>query len=272
MERTLLLVDDEENILRSLVRLLRRDGYTILTAHSGREGLDLLDSHTVGVILSDQRMPGMMGVEFLQKAKEKQPATVRMMLSGYTELQSVTDAINRGSIYKFLTKPWDDEGLRESVRRAFEHYEQSNDREHLAEELRAANIGLEQTVAVQGRQLSHQQQLLQISHEVLEHLPVGVLGVDGDGIIAVANGMAHTLLERPHGTLPGSAAMEVLPPELRRLCKHGAQRAAGTEDVCDLQIENKALRVHCVPMAGSVNGNVLVLVPVEGRTTMERDG
>ena len=89
MERNLLLVDDEENILRSLKRTLRRDGYNIYTADGGAKGLEILDQQDIGVIVSDQRMPGMIGAEFLSKARERYPTTVRIMLSGYTELNSV---------------------------------------------------------------------------------------------------------------------------------------------------------------------------------------
>ena len=106
MERTLLLVDDEENIVRSLKRLLRRDGYNILTANSGKEGLEVLNDDNVGVIISDQRMPEMNGTEFLSQVKVLHPDTIRIVLSGYTDLNSVTDAINDGAIFKFLTKPW----------------------------------------------------------------------------------------------------------------------------------------------------------------------
>ena len=115
----LLLVDDEENILSSLRRLLRRDGYTILTATGGLAALELLATHPVDVIISDQRMPGMTGVEFLRKAKDMHPDSVRLMLSGYSDLQSVTDAINEGAIYKFLSKPWDDAMLRANIEEAF---------------------------------------------------------------------------------------------------------------------------------------------------------
>lgn len=93
MEKNLLLVDDEENILRALTRLLRRDGYSIYTASSGPQGLELLKQHEVSVIVSDQRMPEMSGVEFLSKARDIQPNTVRIVLSGYTDINSVTDAI-----------------------------------------------------------------------------------------------------------------------------------------------------------------------------------
>ncbi len=123
MEGTLLLVDDEENILRSLVRLLRGEGYRILTATGGEQALQTLAANEVQVILSDQRMPGMSGSEMLSHAKALYPDAVRMVLSGYADLASVTDAINRGNIYKFLIKPWDDDLLRENIREAFDRYE-----------------------------------------------------------------------------------------------------------------------------------------------------
>jgi diguanylate cyclase (GGDEF)-like protein/PAS domain S-box-containing protein len=116
---TLLLVDDEENILNALVRMLRRDGYRILTATSADEALDVLGRNEVQVIISDQRMPGASGTELLRMVKGMYPDTVRMVLSGYTDLAAVTEAINQGAIYKFLTKPWNDEELRQQIRDAF---------------------------------------------------------------------------------------------------------------------------------------------------------
>jgi len=116
---TLLLVDDEENILNALVRMLRRDGYRILTATGAEDALDVLGRHDVQVVISDQRMPGVSGTELLSKVKDMYPHTVRMVLSGYTDLAAVTAAINQGSIYKFLTKPWNDEELRLQIRDAF---------------------------------------------------------------------------------------------------------------------------------------------------------
>ncbi|HEX6833119.1 MAG TPA: EAL domain-containing protein, partial [Rudaea sp.] len=118
-QRELLLVDDEPNVLRAIARVLRRDGYTIHTATSAEEGFDLLARHRVQVVVSDQRMPGTSGTEFLSKVKEMYPDTVRIILSGYTDLATVTDAINRGAIYKFLTKPWNADELREQVIEAF---------------------------------------------------------------------------------------------------------------------------------------------------------
>ncbi|GMQ88669.1 MAG: hypothetical protein BMS9Abin09_0099 [Gammaproteobacteria bacterium] len=125
MERTLLLVDDELNILKAMQRLLRHDGYHILTATSGQEGLALLKDNDVKVIISDQRMPHMTGVEFLSKVNDIYPQTVRIVLSAYSDFSAVTDAINHGSIYKFFTKPWDDKLMRANVQEAFQRSELS---------------------------------------------------------------------------------------------------------------------------------------------------
>ena len=116
---TLLLVDDEENILSALTRMLRRDGYRILTATGADDALDVLGRNDVQVVISDQRMPGTSGTELLSKVREMYPDTVRMVLSGYTDLAAVTAAINQGAVYKYLTKPWNDEELRLQIRDAF---------------------------------------------------------------------------------------------------------------------------------------------------------
>jgi diguanylate cyclase (GGDEF)-like protein/PAS domain S-box-containing protein len=120
--QTLLLVDDDEEILGLLQGLLRQDGYRILTAGSGPEALDLLALHEVHVVVCDQRMPGMSGSELLDRVKALHPDTLRIILSGYADLESIIDAINRGAIYRFYKKPWNGESLRESIRSAFRHY------------------------------------------------------------------------------------------------------------------------------------------------------
>lgn len=126
--RRILVVDDEPGILSALRRVLRRDGYEILAASSAKEGLRILGDHDVQVILSDQRMPEMSGTEFLSRVRDLYPETIRIILSGYTDLESIADAINRGSIYKFLTKPWEDDLLRENIREAFSHHDSARNR------------------------------------------------------------------------------------------------------------------------------------------------
>ncbi|TCO37196.1 PAS domain S-box protein [Dokdonella fugitiva] len=120
--RTVLVVDDEPGIRTALTRMLRSDGYRVLTAASGDEGLHVLSLNAVQVIISDQRMPGMSGTEFLGKVKDLYPETMRIILSGYTEIDVVTESVNRGAVFRFLTKPWDDDLLREQVRDAFQRY------------------------------------------------------------------------------------------------------------------------------------------------------
>ena len=222
MERTLLLVDDEENITSALVRLLRQDGYRILRANGGEAGLELLAQNAVGVIISDQRMPGMTGVEFLGKVRDLYPDTVRIVLSGYTELNSVTDAINRGAIYKFFTKPWEDDLLRANVKEAFQRFEMKMENARLAHDLEKANAELlsinhelEQRVDDKTREVMRNLNVLQISQEVLELLPVAVIGIGDDGVIAVANRAAHRLFAQGEIVpLLGERAREVLPAEL----------------------------------------------------------
>ena len=120
--KTLLLVDDEPDILTALQRVLRLEGYNILTAQSAAVGFELLAIHPVQVIVCDQRMPVMSGAEFLDRVKVLYPDALRIVLSGYTDLELVMDSINRGSIYRFYTKPWDSDVLRDNIREAFRHY------------------------------------------------------------------------------------------------------------------------------------------------------
>ena len=113
-----LLVDDEENIVRSIARLLMEEeiDLEVLTANSGAKGLEAIEAHPdVALILSDQRMPGMSGSEFLQKARELAPDAVRIVLTGYADMAATMDAINKGGAWRYLTKPWDDEVLRRVV-------------------------------------------------------------------------------------------------------------------------------------------------------------
>ncbi len=121
-EHTILIVDDEINILSALRRVLRREGYTILAADSPMAAFSLLAQNPVQLVISDQRMPDMSGTEFLSQVKGLYPETVRMVLSAYSEIATVTDAINKGAAYRFLTKPWNDEQIKEEIRGALRHW------------------------------------------------------------------------------------------------------------------------------------------------------
>ncbi|MBV2204792.1 MAG: EAL domain-containing protein, partial [Pseudomonas sp.] len=121
--RYVLAVDNEPNILSALRRVLRRTDLQLLTTTSIQEAFGLLASYPVGVVVCDQRIPEMTGTEFLRRVRELYPATVRIVLSGYTDLNAVIGAINRGAIYKFLTKPWEDQVLIDCLQEAFRLFE-----------------------------------------------------------------------------------------------------------------------------------------------------
>ncbi|MBR7746656.1 EAL domain-containing protein [Undibacterium baiyunense] len=195
--KRLLLVDDEKNILSALKRLLRLDGYEIFISQSGSEGLNILSQHKIDVIISDQRMPEMTGVEFLREAKRLYPDTVRIILSGYSEIRYVTDAVNEGAIYKFLSKPWDDEMLRQNIADAFQFKTIIDENRRLNEVLQHRNHELakiNRQLADQSKLQSHQLEIdrvnIQVIDEILHQLPIPILGLSNDQHIAFCNEVA----------------------------------------------------------------------------------
>lgn len=119
----LLFVDDEENVLKALVRLFHDENHEIMTATSGEEALEALNGGEVTLVISDQRMPGMQGVELLSRIKEISPDTIGILLTGYADIKAAIRAINSGAVYKYVEKPWDDEQCKLTVRRALEQYD-----------------------------------------------------------------------------------------------------------------------------------------------------
>lgn len=139
MDYKVLIVDDEPANLRMMERLFRSQ-HEVVSALSGREALELLGMHNVALIISDQRMPGMTGIEFLMRAAEIRPQVVRIILTGYTDVNSLVEAINSGVVYKYVTKPWVNQDLLQTVQRALQHYEMIRGQH----ELKQQNARLEQ--------------------------------------------------------------------------------------------------------------------------------
>lgn len=131
MQYKIMIVDDEAANLRTLARLFR-ENYQVITAESGAEALLLLEQHDVALLISDQRMPQMSGIELMKQTVSLRPHMVRILLTGYTDVEALIEAINCGLVYRYVTKPWNNEDLRLTVTRALDHYETIKSR-HLLE-------------------------------------------------------------------------------------------------------------------------------------------
>lgn len=199
-EIKILCVDDEQNVLNTLKRLFIDDNYTILTATSGQEGLNILEQEQVQVIISDYRMPGMNGVEFLRGVYERWPHTVRIVLSGYADTASIVSAINEGRIYKFVAKPWNDDELKVAVSNAIERYflykkniELTTELKTRNEELTKLNDELKQLLKEKSENLEFRSQVLVAHQNILDAMPVAIIGIDLNDLIVLCNSAWNSL-------------------------------------------------------------------------------
>ncbi len=172
---TLLFVDDEPSILSSLKRLFRPQGYQIFTGEGAAAGLEILEKEHVDLIISDMRMPVMDGARFLEQARLRWPQAIRILLTGYADIESTIAAINQGQIYRYINKPWDDTEIVLIVREALERrrLEQENGRlnsvvEAQNNELRELNAGLEQKVAERTAELEKAIKYVKTAHTRLK--------------------------------------------------------------------------------------------------------
>jgi response regulator RpfG family c-di-GMP phosphodiesterase len=181
---TLLLVDDELSILKSLKRLLRKEKYQVLTATNGREALDVLTNadKEVSLIISDQRMPEMTGAQFLAEAVNIAPDSVRFLLTGYADLNAVAEAVNKGRIHRYITKPWDDDEINELIRMALSQVELRIENKRLTElterqnaELAKLNKDLEKKVQERTWALQVQNKMLKGANTTLEKSVMNVI-------------------------------------------------------------------------------------------------
>ncbi len=185
----LLVVDDEEAILETMTFTFE-DDYEVLTSASAEKALGLLDDQgPVAVVLSDQRMPEMTGVEFLTEVFNRHPETARIILTGFADMDAIIHAINDGHVYAYITKPWEPDQLKQVVLRAVQHYELERENERLVAGLRDSNQFLE---------------------AVMDHLDTGALAVDADGVVRALNKPASEYLGLV-GDVRGRPLGEVVP-------------------------------------------------------------
>ena len=238
-QHSILLVDDEISITRSLKRIFRKEAYKIFTASSGKEGLELLNTleTPVSLIISDQRMPEMNGAQFLEKARKIFPDAGRYLLTGYSDMDAVIDAVNKGEIHRYLTKPWNDDDLLIQVRQSLEQYELVMENRRLLEltstqnkKLNELNKNLEKKVNERTLEISRKNIELKEANKQLEESFLGTI----------------RLL---------SSLIENLNPELGTYMKHVAQLARGVAEEYEFgheeldQIEIAGM-IHDIGMLG----------------------
>lgn len=180
----LLLVDDEPNVLSSLCRLLRGEGYAIRTASGGGEALGMLEQEPADVIISDMRMPAMSGAELFKHIRDRWPGSGRILLTGFSEVAATIAAVNEGGIHAYLNKPWDDAQLRQAVRGAVERKQLLDERNALLEltarqnqELTFLNEGLEDAVRARTAELKQSSNFLELSNQKLKESFLSTLNV-----------------------------------------------------------------------------------------------
>ncbi len=263
----ILCVDDEKNVLRSLERIFFDEDYTILTADSGKEGLEILGKEQCQVVISDYRMPEMNGVDFLRDVCNKWPDTVRIVLSGYADVASIVSAINEGEIYKFIPKPWNDDELKVTIANAIERYNLHRENKKLTGELldnnkklEELNKNLEKRVGEKAADLLIQNRALRISQEILNIVPIGIVGVDNSGTVVQINNYAKKLLNKDNTGMLGEQADLFLCEHTTKLMEAASEQGKATSNSDGYDFIGA---VVCVPLfqEGEQTGHIIVFQP-----------
>ena len=209
-----LCVDDEASIRNALRRVFLEEPWELHFAESGEEGLQLARENDVDLVLSDFRMPGMDGVEFLKQVKEIRPDCMRIVLSGYADIKLIVSALNEGEVYRFLAKPWNDGELQHNIRKALDHHRADRENRRLNEKLRRFNAELELKVERRTSELIEKNRSLRFAQVVLHLLPMPVIAVNAASRVVFANAKARDLLQFGGGELVGNPAPQIFEPEL----------------------------------------------------------
>jgi YesN/AraC family two-component response regulator len=269
----ILIVDDEEYVLSSLKRLLRRDGYRILTALNGEEGFKLLSENDVQLVISDQRMPDMSGTEFLAKVKDEFPNAIRTIISGYTDINSITESVNKGHIYKFFYKPWDDNNLRLEIKQCLDQYElrrknrelneiiveKNKELEHINDELVSINTNLESIVHQRTKDLEIQNQALELFRAIVEDMPLPVMGISSDGMIVMSNKKAMEITYGNAGFEVGNYIADCIPNNLHALIDK-AIKDSELGEIVDYPIMGIKYKIIIAPLPGQFKGKGVTLI------------
>jgi FixJ family two-component response regulator len=222
----ILIVDDEEAILETM-SFTFMDTYEVFTTTDAQKALGLLDEHApIACVITDQRMPGMTGVEFLTEVYERYRDTSRIMLTGFADADATISAINDGHVYAYVNKPWEPDELKQIVRRAVEHNRLSSENTRLVSELRATNVFLE---------------------AVMDRLDTGALAVDAQGVVRAANRPAREFLqlqEDPRGTQLASLLERLGVERLAEVVDKLMRECGGSFEEIELPVDGRSFRLR----------------------------
>jgi len=270
-KHTILCVDDEANILNAMKRLFRKEGYRILASGDGPSALKLLEeNHDVHLVISDQRMPGMNGTEFLAKVRERHPEIIRIVLTGYTEVDAITEAINKGHIYKFILKPWNDQNLVLEIRQCLDQYElrEANINLHKKilqqnEELKRINENLESIVKERMAELKIQNRALELSRAILEDIPWPVIGISREMTIVIINISAQAISINDKKIEVGKRISSYFPPDIIDRVNYVIANNR-PDELWGYKLSGMVYNMAFAPSSGSFRGKgaVITLMPV----------
>jgi response regulator RpfG family c-di-GMP phosphodiesterase len=271
LKHAILCVDDDENILNALRRVFRKEECRLITAANGPAALNLLDEHKdIHLVISDQRMPGMNGTDFLAKVREKHPDIIRIVLSGYTEVDAITEAINKGHIYKFILKPWNDQNLILDIRQCLDQYELRTANMDLHrkvvqqnEELKRINENLESMVKERTKELHMQNRVLELSRAILEDIPWPVIGISREMFIVLMNVSAQALMIDNKKIEVGKRVSHYFPNEIVERVSH-VITSNRPDELWGYKLSGKDYNLAFAPSSGGFRGKgaVMTLTPV----------
>ncbi|MFP4474506.1 MAG: response regulator [Desulfatibacillaceae bacterium] len=269
---TILFVDDEVGILSALKRVLRKENFRVLLANSGEHALEILEKEEVQVVVSDQRMPGMNGTELMAVVKRRHPDAVRIILSGYTEVDSITESVNKGNIYKFFLKPWNDEALKTEIHAALEQWRRNrrsagrngggalpSRKSEGGDEPKGTGPG------EAGSDDSADAPAFSLCSAVLNGMAEPVVAVCEDGTVLLANKAAKRYFLNGNVLEEGNRLPEGFPSSLCRAVSSAA-RTGKWHLARNIGLGRRRFRVVVTPMGGSYAGKgaVLTMTPLAG--------